>query len=39
MERFTQAEKDQIERMSAEEFEELMEFVAGLNRQRENVPA
>lgn len=39
MERFTQAEKDQIERMSAEEFAELMEFVAHLKRLRETASA
>lgn len=38
MDRFTQAEKDQIERMSAEEFAELMEFIAELKRQRESAP-
>lgn len=37
MDRFTQAEKDQIERMSAEEFAELMEFIRQLKRQRGSV--
>ena len=39
MERFTQAEIDQIESMTAEEFSELMEFVAHLKRLRETASA
>jgi hypothetical protein len=39
MERFTQAEIDQIESMTEEEFARLMEFIVVLKRQRENVPA